>query len=106
MEIILTHKHFEQSHLEEVKNIMEIKGTPSIRAIWSEVYGAWLAVEGCHRVRAALELGLIPEIIDISENETAIIQCDGEEIEVNILEYAEELTDNAPKSEILSFEEE
>ena len=104
MEIILTHKHFEQSHLEEVKNIMVTMGAPKIKAIWSEIYGAWLAVEGCHRIRAAKELNLIPEIIDISEDETVIMQIDGEDEEVNVSDLLEELTENAPKTDYISFE--
>lgn len=106
MEIILTHKHFEQSHLEEVKNTMTTMGAPKIKAIWSEIYGAWLAVEGCHRIRAAKELNLIPEIIDISEDETVIMQIDGEDEEVNVSDLLEELTENAPKTDYISFEEE
>ena len=105
MEIILRHRHFDEQHLENVKKIMSTKGAPKIRAIWSDIYGAWLAVEGCHRLRAAQELGLTPEIIDISNNKTALIQDDGEDIKVKVLDLLEDLTDNAPKSEIISFED-
>lgn len=51
---------------------MEILGAPSIKAVWIECYNAWVALEGCHRIRAAFDLGLIPEIeeIEYSEDET------------------------------------
>ena len=103
MSIALYHKHYNAEHLEVVKKEMEVMGAPEIRAIWSEMYGLWMAVEGCHRIRAAKELGLEPVIIDISEDETAMIQYDGDDIEVDVADLAEELTDNACKTEIINF---
>jgi hypothetical protein len=69
MDIILYHKHYNKEHLNAVKAEMETLGAPTIKAIWSEVYGAWLAVEGCHRLRAAAELGITPNIDDVSEED-------------------------------------
>ena len=51
MDVILYHKHYDKDHLNAVKAEMETLGTPTIKAIWSEMYGAWMAVEGCHRLR-------------------------------------------------------
>ncbi|MEN6522333.1 MAG: hypothetical protein ABFD14_01280 [Anaerolineaceae bacterium] len=103
--IALYHKHYNEKHLDEVKAAMQTLGTPAIRAIWSECYGLWLAVEGCHRIRAAKELGLIPEIVDISDDETALIQIDGDEVEMLVSDLAVDLTDSAPKTAIINFDD-
>ena len=103
MDIILYHKHYDKNHLASVKNEMETLGAPEIKAIWSEVYGAWLAIEGCHRIRAAKELGITPTIIDVSDLETVAVQIDGEDVNVTVPELAIELTDDAYKSEMISF---
>ena len=62
MKIALIHTEFRLSHLEKVMAEMEQLGPPVIRAVWREDLGMWAALEGCHRVRAALKLGLVPEI--------------------------------------------
>jgi len=103
MKIALIHNHYNEDHLEAIKTEMETLGTPTIRCIWSEVYDMWLAVEGCHRIRSAADLGLTPIIQDISETETVIIQIDEINTEVNVIDLAEELTDNAWKAEIVEF---
>ena len=103
MNVILYHKHYDQQHLDEVKKEMEIIGAPEIRAIWSEIYEAWLAIEGCHRLRAAYELEINPIIIDITNDEIAIIQIDGKDEEVNVIDLTEELNDDACKSDIITF---
>ena len=103
MDIILYHKHYNQEHLNAVKAQMETLGAPTIKAIWSEVYGAWMAVEGCHRLRAAAELGITPNIEDVSEEDVVVMQIDGEDVEVSVVELTEELENDAPKSRIIRF---
>lgn len=103
MTIALLHKHYNEKHLEEVANEMATLGAPSIKAIWSELYGVWLAVEGCHRIRAAKQLGLEPIIDDISDDETVTMEIDGEDTEVLVQDMLEELTENAPRTEIMDF---
>lgn len=103
--IALYHKSYNQKHLTEVKTEMETLGTPTIKAIWSECYGLWLAIEGCHRIRAAKELGLNVIIEDVSNDETALVQVDGEEIEMTIADLESELTDNASNTIIVNFED-
>jgi hypothetical protein len=105
MNIILVHKHYDKAHLEEVKSIMLKKGTPKIRAMWSAEYESWLAVEGCHRLRAAEQLGLTPIIIDITNNKTVSYQYDDETIISKITDLALELNNNAWKSHVITFEE-
>jgi len=103
MTIALFHKHFLESHLEEVKKEMEKLGAPTVKAIWSELYGLWLAVEGCHRIRAAKDLGIEPVIEDVSNDEFIIIQVDGEDESVCVADLEEELTENAPYTKIIDF---
>ena len=62
MIIALLHQHYNKQHLEEVKSEMMKLGAPTIRAIWDETQGMWRAIEGCHRIRAAKELGITPII--------------------------------------------
>jgi hypothetical protein len=69
MKIALIHTDYRQSHLEEVIEQMKILGPPVIRAIWCEDRGFWAALEGCHRCRAALKLGLDPIIKPIEYRE-------------------------------------
>jgi hypothetical protein len=104
MEIVLYHNHYNQDHLETVKTEMQNLGTPTIKAIWSEVYNMWMAVEGCHRIRAAKALGLTPEIDDISTQKTVIMQIDGEDQEVDISDLTEELTDAVWQATTIDFE--
>lgn len=62
MRVTLLHDHFNAAHLAEVVEEMRSLGAPIIKAIWDEGNGCWIALEGCHRLRAAAELGLMPEI--------------------------------------------
>ena len=68
--IILPHDHFDAAHLETVKTEMTKLGAPTIKAVWMESYGAWVALEGSHRIRAAKALGLTPEIEEVEWSDT------------------------------------
>ena len=103
MKVALYHNYYSKQHLAEVSKEMETLGSPSIRAIWSEAYGMWMAVEGCHRLRAAAELGLTPEIIDISDAETVVVQNDGEDEAMDVQTLAAELTEQAYRITVLEF---
>lgn len=103
MRINLFHNSYNETHLNEVKEIMVKRGAPKIRAIWSEIHGEWLAVEGCHRLRAAEQLGLTPQIIDISNQKTVTIQIDDEMVKVKVAELAEELNDTAHRRHSIKF---
>lgn len=65
MKIALVHDHYDEEHLAKVIDEMKILGAPKIKAVWMECYGHWAALEGCHRIRAAKALGLIPEIDEV-----------------------------------------
>ncbi len=71
MNIILPHTHFDAAHLAVVQAEMEVRGAPTIKAVWMEAYGEWVALEGAHRLRAAHALGLIPEIDAVEWSDTA-----------------------------------
>lgn len=103
MRISLFHNHYNEQHLKEVKQEMTRKGAPVIRAIYSEVYGEWMAVEGCHRLRAAAQLGLTPTIKDISNQKTVAVQLDGETVKVKVSGLAQELEDEMYRKHSLEF---
>lgn len=103
MRINLLHNHYNEQHLDQVKDEMKKRGEPIIRAIWSEIHGEWMAVEGSHRIRAAHELGMGVNIEDISNQENAIIQIDGENVNVSVADLSQELQDEAWKKQGFSF---
>lgn len=94
MKIALVHKHFDEKHLEEVKSEMLTLGAPVIRAVWMECYGHYAAIEGCHRIRAAKELGLVPEIKEIEYIDEI---ADGSNCTIS------EICDMSHKSAIIDF---
>lgn len=104
MKIALVHDHYSEEHLEEVIEQMKVLGAPEIHAVWMECYGHYAALEGCHRIRAAKELGLTPEIeiVDYSdEMASTILGYDGDE------DYPiSEICDDSYKSVIVEFETE
>jgi hypothetical protein len=105
MRISLFHNHYNEQHLEDVKDEMTKRGAPTVRAIWSEVNGEWMAVEGCHRLRAAEQLGLTPTIKDISNQGSVTIQVDGENVRVKVSELTEELQGEMHRKHSLRFGE-
>ena len=68
MLVSLVHDFFEPAHLEQVKKEMLELGAPTIRVI--DCCDYYSAVEGCHRLRAAKALGLVPKfvVIDIDDD--------------------------------------
>ena len=105
MQIALLHKHYDEQQLANVKARMTKRGAPVIRCTWSEIYGMWMAFEGCHRLRAAKELGLTPVIKDISEQKYATIQQDGENVKVNVATFAAEMEADLWKSKDITFDD-
>ena len=106
MYIALLHGHYSEEHLKAVRTEMETLGAPTIKAIYNEVEGVWMACEGCHRIRAAKELGIAPIIEDVTECETVTIDWDGDpDTEIEVAEIAEILSGRMSRTEIVSFEE-
>lgn len=103
MNIILLHSHFDQDHLAKVTAEMEVLGAPTIKAVWSECYGAWCALEGCHRIRAAHALGIIPVIEEIEYSEEETVAGIGCQIEDDCT--IAEIVNSAWQSEMIRFED-
>ena len=102
--IALLHNQYRQDHLDKVIEEMTTLGAPEIRCIWAECYDLWLAVEGCHRLRAAQKLGLTPIIVDVSSETEITIQVDDEQKTENMTELIEDLVDEAWLKEVIEFE--
>jgi hypothetical protein len=102
MQIALLHKHFDQAHLDAVKAEMQILGLPSIKAVWLECHGVWAALEGCHRIRAAADLGLEPEIEEVEYcEETTLVSLglDCQDHDITVANVA----DDVARSTIINF---
>lgn len=67
--ISLLHDHYDANHLAAVVSEMRTMGAPTIRAV-DLGEGQWAALEGCHRLRAAAELGLTPILVPVEYSET------------------------------------
>ena len=103
MRIALVHSHYDQEKLEKVIEQMKELGAPKIHAVCMGCYGHWAALEGCHRIRAAKELGLTPEIIEVEysdEMASTVTGYDGDE------DYPiSEICDDSHRSTIIEFDE-
>ena len=53
MKVALLHRHYNEGHLASVTEEMRMLGAPTIKAVWMETWQMWVAMEGCHRLRAA-----------------------------------------------------
>ena len=62
-----------------------------------ECFDCWAALEGCHRIRAAAELGLEPIIEEIEYSDDVFIDESGNEFVVS------EAADDAWRAEIVEF---
>jgi uncharacterized ParB-like nuclease family protein len=96
MRIALVHNHYDAVHLAEVKAEMVQLGAPTIKAVWMECYGHYAALEGCHRIRAAKDLGLEPIIDEVEYSDDIVDGMDGDWTVANI-------ADDSYKSEIIEF---
>ena len=73
--IALAHDHYDAAHLAEVQAEMLTLGVPTIKAVWIECYNMYAALEGCHRIRAARNLGMTPIINAFDYAEVADMDC-------------------------------
>lgn len=69
MNIILPHAEFDVDHLAQVVAEMEALGAPTIKAV--DCGDHYVALEGAHRIRAAMQLGLEVIIEEVEYSETA-----------------------------------
>lgn len=103
MNIIILHPHFEADHLEAVKAEMKVLGAPTIKAVWSDCYGAWVALEGCHRIRAAHALDLTPEIEEVEYSDEVTMHDMGLDCQDDYT--IARIVDDAWQSEMVKFED-
>lgn len=114
MKIALVHRYYDPANLEEVKQIMQKRGAPTIQGVYSEKHKAWLAFEGCHRLRAAKQLGVKPFLLDVSKGvyETITVQMssviDGKKHwtpqAVNVRGFARWLENTFEYREVIEFD--
>ncbi len=71
MEIMLMHHDYDEQHLRKVIRQMIRFGRPAIHAV-DVGEGRYVALEGCHRIRAAKALGLTPRIIPVEYSDTPL----------------------------------
>lgn len=104
MQIILPHNHYDKAHLDAVKAEMEHLGAPTIKAVWMDTYGAWVALEGSHRIRAASSLGIKPVIDEIewSDDVTTDDVVPGSYSDTWTIE---QVCDDACRNEMVAFNE-
>jgi hypothetical protein len=69
---IIPINEIETEHLSEVKVSMLEMGSPIIKAVWVECWNAWVALEGSHRIAAALELGLSVGIEEVEYSDALL----------------------------------
>lgn len=101
MKMILAHNHYDAAHLAAVAEEMKTLGAPVIKAVWIEAYGAWMALEGCHRIRAAHDAGITPEIEEVEYDADLNLQDLGLDYEDPTT--IEQMADHAHRREIIEF---
>jgi len=102
MRVILFHNHFDVEHLDEVKAEMNTLGAPTIKAVWMDCWDSWVALEGCHRLRAAHALGITPEIEAVEYSTETMLSDLGIDAEDDY--SIEQVCDGAHRCETLTFE--
>lgn len=104
LSIVLFHSHYDKKHLEFVKNEMIKLGAPVIRGFYDNANGVWIAFEGCHRIRAAKELNILPNMIQVNYESDIEIQMDDELVTVPVSELLDSV--NYSGAKIIDFKEE
>lgn len=72
MKVVPLHRYFSPDHLVHVTEEMKQRGSPRIRAFWDNLSERWYAMEGTHRLRAAVRLGMTPIMIPVSWPKTQL----------------------------------
>lgn len=106
MDILILHKQYDEAHLADVVARMRELGAPTIRAIRYED-DTWMALEGCHRIRAAKILGLTPKIEEVDADlDTDVTDPElGLDLD-NPGTTLQDLLDEAHRRPMIRFEEE
>jgi hypothetical protein len=102
MRIALLHQSFDPQHVENVKAEMRKLGAPEVKAVYMPCYDMYVALEGCHRIRAAKELGLTPIISSVEYSDTVTTSDLGLEFGGDSWTIAE-IAHSAANAEIIEF---
>ena len=105
MRVYLVHEHYNPGHLENVKVQMTTLGAPVIHAVFVERVEAWVALEGCHRLRAAHDLGITPRIEEIDYSGNVLIREIVEDPNIKDDVSIDDYIDNLNDTIFLDFEE-
>ena len=97
MKVALLHRHYNEGHLASVTEEMRTLGVPTIKAVWMETWQMWVAMEACHRLRAAHALGLVPVIEEMDYSDEMIVMDDGDQVVVSAI------CDDAYNAQMLTF---
>ena len=74
MTYIITINQIDAEHYASVRSQMLVLGAPTIRCARDEAQGVLVALEGSHRLAAAIELGLAPNLVVLDDD--ALLSCD------------------------------
>ena len=100
--IALLHSHYDQDHLAAVMAEMQNRGAPTIKAVKLDD-NLYAALEGCHRLRAAKALGLMPEIVKVEYSDERlcdVVDDDADDYAITV----EMVADSAHRAKLLTFE--
>lgn len=104
--IALVQDSYNEQHLRHVVEQMRKLGAPTIMAVWVECYDGWVALEGCHRLRAAAALRLTPIIspVDYDDEESTTLanllqDYDGDNKDITVAD----IVDDAARATWLEF---
>ena len=86
---ILVINECDEEKLAEVKAEMLKRGAPKVKAVWVECQNLWFALDGSHRIRAAKELGITPEIDEIGYEDKRSFEALGLDCDMDIDTVAE-----------------
>lgn len=85
--IVATAHEIDTDHVQDVISKMQILGPPTIRVL--DYNGIYYAMEGCHRIEAAAQLGITPVFVPVdpsTECETDLLDLGPDYTYIDIYE--------------------
>jgi len=98
----LVHDHFDKNHLDKVVAEMKKLGTPKIKAVYIECHDMYVALEGCHRLRACEKLGIVPEFELLEYDD--VYELKGGQIGIDSDCKISDILDDCHKSTMIVFD--
>jgi hypothetical protein len=71
---VITINETDADHLAHVIEQMRVLGAPTIRCARDEARGVLLALEGSHRIAAAIKLGIAPHLVALDDD--TMLDCE------------------------------